>query len=999
MKRFFSLFLALILSFGVLPFAAGASETVTDAKDLYVQNGLKALCLAYDPTDIPASGNWQGEVGGVTLIGNWSANESGKGIGYASKSANFSGIELPTEALGASYTVEAVITPAGVLDSETGERKTGAASHDLAIQLGAFKAYGEAGVDTPQNSLALRYYYAPSGGLNANGGEYATWNSFLGYGVKDVMTYAVDHETDGASSRYVVRHDGVAANVLTVGEEDFVPFHLTDGRAQLFCYFPIDLYAVRVYDRVLTEAERAQNRFADLLLYHGIDPSLFWQLMSEEEQSALMLSAAHLSFNDKAAFDSLISSYLYDKSAVGSDALRARAREYSLRLLDYLALTDRTSVEKALSLVPATGADGDAVQALLDGAVEKRAPIELLLSFDGFASLSRERPELNAVFKADAGVLAILKGKYTVAYGALVGLSAVYKDYESLALTADGKAPANAAVYYAEEGDEDGFTYTVFWSEAYRNKTDYRHAVLFRGFVKLTDADGKSEIYYIDAAEKYETYSGEKTLSALSMYSAAKYFVGEYAGEHLEGYRYYTHPVLREVLSVNAYNIPARDEELKEADRLAELQIALEEGLKKALSVESVRYCDQSYSEFNEESIWVEYLADSVEGDDRIRPAYIYFPTKFDPDSKTDSQLKNAGVYRVFSYIGMPRGDGAVPGLMCVHGGGGQAYINYVKEALNHGYAAIAIDCDGETRADPTAPDGGTYTPDYLGMKKDSLADSDRDIEEQWMYYVQRALIYANTVLRSFERVDESAVGITGISWGGLTTTIAIGYDTRYAFAVPVYLSGNMDESVGSWSGDFYQKGLWYNDARLANATMPVLLINSDGDHYASLNTNALTYFDLPNAEMCIIHGYGHSQQKGASLSEIYAFGNRVTGYNADFMPVTKATPTERDGREYTLTLSQKSTLSDYTATLYYLTEPVSYRDSVMRVEWQQKALTVDGEGNILVCVPEEACVYYVSYTGYSKKEDSTPKVYFDYDGIIYGSTPLITVGSMGLYS
>ncbi len=999
MKRFFSIALALILSLGVVPLTASASETAVSADELYVENGLVTGCVAYDPTGVPASGVWQGEKGSVTLIGNWKANADGKGIGYASTTANFSGIELSTEALGGSYTVETVITPLGILDGETGARKTDVASHDLALQIGPFKAFGNPSIDTADTSLALRYYYAANGGFVANGSSFATWNSFLGYDVTDVFTYAIDHATDGRDSRYVVRHDGVAANVLAVSEEDFVPLSASDGRAQLFCYFPIELYAVRVYNRVLSEAERAQNHFADLLLYHGIELSLFWDLLDDGERASLMLDCASISFNDVGALGTAISSYLYGKTAVGSESFRTLASAYSLDLLGYLASDDRAAAENALSLVPASGETAGAVQRLLDGTLAGKTPIELVLSFAGFDSISEERPELNAVFTADADLVKILKKKYTVTFGALVGLSEVYASYESLSLTEDGKAPANAAVYYAEEGDEKGFLYTVYWAEEHRNKTDYRHAVLFRGFVQLTDASGSTETYYLDARESYEHYSGTKTLESLSMYSAAKYFVSEYAGDYMRGYHYYHHPVLRSVLSVNSFNIPLRDEELADADRLSKLQKDLADGLAAALAVESVRYCDESYSEFSGDSIWVEYLADSVQNDSRIRPAYIYFPTRFDPDNRTDSELKEAGVYRVFCYIGMPSGDGMVPGLMCVHGGGGQAYINYVKEALNHGYAAIAIDCDGETRADPTAPDGSGYTLDYLGMAKDSLASSERDIEEQWMYYVQRALIYANTVLRSFERVDESAVGITGISWGGLTTAIAISHDTRYAFAVPVYLSGNMDESVGSWSGEFYRNGLWYNDAKLADAVMPVLIINSDGDQYASLNTNALTYFDLPNAEMCIIHAYSHSQQHGASLSEIYAFGNRITGYGTDFMPVTKTTPTEKDGREYTLSLVGKTALTDYTATLYYLTEPVSYKDGVMRVSWQEKALTVDADGTVHVEVPEEACIYYVSYTGYSKKEDSTPKVYFEYDGIIYGSTPLITVGSAGLYS
>ncbi len=1004
MKRLLTFCMAWILLLGALPFAVGAKEDtgtlLTDARSLYVTDGLTVQCQAYDNTALSVSSTWQGDTGHVDLIGNWEKNENGKGLSYVKKNVNFCGIGIPADLIGGGdYTIETVITPLGVIDSETGDRKQGASSRDLALQVGPFKAYGYPSMDGVDTSLALRYYYAANGGFAANGSHYSTWNSFLAYGTSDALTYTIRHTTDGKSSCYQVLHDGTVANVLNIGEEEYVPFELSDGRAQLFCYFPINVYAVRVYNRALSAEERAQNHFADLLLYHGIDLSLFWNDLTEEEKTSLMLSAADISFNDGAqVLGAHISAYLYDKEVIGEESFRAIVKQYSLDLMPYLAAPNRAYVREALAFVPLRGHAAGAVQTLLNTLCAGEDVKQKLLAFSHFDAISREEPEINAIFTVDADLLALLSELYTVSYGALVGSADVYGSFDALTLTEEGRAPQSAAVYYAKEGDEEGFSYTVYWNEDHQNKKDYKQKVRFRGFLILTDSEGMKEIIYVNAEEKYDYYGNEKLLSDPSIYTAARYFVSDYTGEYMQAYRFYHHPVLREVLFSCGATIPTRDEEFADADRLTELRDALKSGLEEAKTVENVLYTASSSAILGEKSIWVEYLADSVASDKRIRPAYIYFPTEYNPTRKTQTELKNAGVYRVFCYIGMPTGTETVPGLMCVHGGGGQAYIRYVQEAVNHGYAAIAIDCDGETRPDPTAADGGSYTLDYLGKAKDSLADSQRDIDEQWMYYVQRALIYANTVLRSFDRVDEDAVGITGISWGGLTTTIAIGYDDRYAFAVPVYLSGNMDESVGSWSGDFYQKGLWYNDALLYEVDTPVLIINSDGDKYASLNTNALTYFDLPNAEMCIIHGYAHSQQRGASLSEIYMFGNSVTGYGVDAMPMLNQTPTEEDGRDYILSFLSNSLLSDHTATLYYLTEPISYLDGKMRVEWKSQELTVS-DGDIHVTVPDEACVYYISFTAYNKTEDRMPTVYFEYDGIIYGSTPLVTIGSKGLYS
>ena len=658
----------------------------------------------------------------------------------------------------------------------------------------------------------------------------------------------------------------------------------------------------------------------------------------------------------------------------------------SLDILAYLAAEDKAAFYAALDGIGA-GLDKDAVQRYFDCVAQKRDAAEALLSFVGFDALSQEEPEVRASFAVDTGLLAVLKQKYTVSYGVLVGLAAKYSDADALSLTAEGKAPENAALYMPKT-TEAMLSLTVYWPEAVQNEQEYQRALRFRGFVTLTNADG-NKTYYTEAQERYTVYGNEKVLSAPSVLDLARYLVCEREITTYAAYELYQNAGLRKVLQELRYSIPYLDE-AEDAVLLLKRQYELKKGLDEALAMTDIRVVGEDTS-LGTPSIWVEYLADSAGGDKRIRPAYIYFPTVEDPTLRSDADLKKEGVYRVFCYIGMPSGKETVPGILCVHGGGGHAYINYVKEAVNHGYAAIAIDADGYTRSDPTAADSsGGYTLDYFGMAKDSLAESDRPIAEQWMYYVQRALIYANTYLRSMARVDETKVGITGISWGGLTTTIAIGYDTRYAFAVPVYLSGNMDESQGAWSADYFRKGLWYNDTLLQNATMPVLILTGDEDKYASLDTCVLTYHDLPNASMCIIRGLGHSQQRGASLSEIYTFADAAIGLDTR-MPLTESTPDATSGSPYTLQFAENALLSDYSAVLYYLTEPVTYgADGTMRTEWQEQALTVDENGTVHVEVPKEACIYYISFSAYNEQEKKMPRVYYQYTGYVTSSTPLI---------
>src|SRR5262249_29250915 len=52
---------------------------------------------------------------------------------------------------------------------------------------------------------------------------------------------------------------------------------------------------------------------------------------------------------------------------------------------------------------------------------------------------------------------------------------------------------------------------------------------------------------------------------------------------------------------------------------------------------------------------------------------------------------------RVFAYVGVPQMEGTakVPGMVLVHGGGGTAFVEWVRIWNRRGYAAIAMDLEG----------------------------------------------------------------------------------------------------------------------------------------------------------------------------------------------------------------------------------------------------------------------------------------------------------------
>ncbi|MCZ8512039.1 acetylxylan esterase [Paenibacillus filicis] len=142
---------------------------------------------------------------------------------------------------------------------------------------------------------------------------------------------------------------------------------------------------------------------------------------------------------------------------------------------------------------------------------------------------------------------------------------------------------------------------------------------------------------------------------------------------------------------------------------------------------------------------------------------------------------------KIYAYYAVSKvdGDERVPGIVLVHGGGGTAFAEWVRIWSARGYAAIAVDLEGQLPLPKT--EQGRPRHDWAGpQRKGEFADYGLPLKEQWMYHAVSAVMLANSFLRSIERVDPSRIGLHGISWGGIVTGIVSGTDDRFAFAVPV---------------------------------------------------------------------------------------------------------------------------------------------------------------------------------------------------------------------
>lgn len=237
---------------------------------------------------------------------------------------------------------------------------------------------------------------------------------------------------------------------------------------------------------------------------------------------------------------------------------------------------------------------------------------------------------------------------------------------------------------------------------------------------------------------------------------------------------------------------------------------------------------------------------------------------------------------KVFAYIGYPKNasvSNKVPAVVLVHGGGGTAYPQWVQEWTARGYAAIAIDTEGHI---PTAPCSYTFTnhTDAGPTRTGDFNDVTLPLADQWMYHAVAAAVRANTLLRSDTRIDSTKIGVCGISWGGIVTSIVVGQDNRLAFGIPIYGCGFMNNSEGYFSDvfkynktatDLWEPSKWFNQAK-----MPVLFINDATDKFFSINSTAKSSQAITTSYMTILPYLTHGHEQGWGAQESYSFADAV---------------------------------------------------------------------------------------------------------------------------
>jgi hypothetical protein len=242
-----------------------------------------------------------------------------------------------------------------------------------------------------------------------------------------------------------------------------------------------------------------------------------------------------------------------------------------------------------------------------------------------------------------------------------------------------------------------------------------------------------------------------------------------------------------------------------------------------------------------------------------------------------------------------------VPAVVLVHGGGGTAFKDWNNKWAKNDFASISIAHEGQTDARPKKGSNAFKnmykfwaTHLWAGPYRRGGAYSDAisPFGEQWMYHAVADTILANNLLRSLPEINSEQIGITGVSWGGVILSTAIGFDNRFAFAISGYGCGSLSDSLSHMGYQLqYRQGIkdqydrvWDPLLRLKNVTMPSLWISWPQERHFPMPDLAITYNTIPESSTVVpvlIPHLGHSHGYIYNREENYEFAKSVLSEGA----------------------------------------------------------------------------------------------------------------------
>lgn len=336
----------------------------------------------------------------------------------------------------------------------------------------------------------------------------------------------------------------------------------------------------------------------------------------------------------------------------------------------------------------------------------------------------------------------------------------------------------------------------------------------------------------------------------------------------------------------------------------------------------------------------------------------------------------SAGYTKVFAYYGKPKvaAGTKVPGLVLIHGGGGQAFENWVREANRRGYAAISISTGGRLGDGREKSEMKVWPDEFRGpseratglepTKVNGPVKSPRDLPANayWTYHAVADGMLAHSLLRSFPDVDADRTGVWGISWGGFTTCSLMGIDRRFHCAVPMYGCGHLENNSAwrqtiirlrdEWRLSF--NSTWDPSNYIPSTRANVFFFNGDQDAFYPLDSWMKCY-DLVKSpkKMCVHRALAHGHIWDDRVKPVWNYLAEQLQSGPAIPMITR--PIVKEGK---VTAEFSATGPVARPRLYYTTGPNS---DYMSRDWNEVKLTIDG--NLLTgpAPPAEATAWYIS--------------------------------------
>ncbi|MGQ9504826.1 MAG: alpha/beta hydrolase family protein [Thermogutta sp.] len=324
---------------------------------------------------------------------------------------------------------------------------------------------------------------------------------------------------------------------------------------------------------------------------------------------------------------------------------------------------------------------------------------------------------------------------------------------------------------------------------------------------------------------------------------------------------------------------------------------------------------------------------------------------------------------RVYAVYAQPDGEGPFPAMVCVHGGGGTAFPEWVRLWAARGYAALAMDLAGCGPQRKRLPDGGPNQTDEFKFRE----FDESTVTDMWSYHAVATVIRGHSLLRQLPQIDSNRIGVTGISWGGYLTCIVAGVDHRFALAIPVYGCGFLHHN-SVWLPRFEkmspsQRDLWvrYFDPSnyLARVKCPIFFLNGTNDFAYPLDSYRKSFDVVPGNKLIRIEvRMKHSHPDGWAPQEIGLFADSLLKAG---VPLTRLTPIHREGRQVWCEIITSTAVRE--AHLNFTTDSGRWQDR----HWQTLPARLEGHRIAAELPDPEPTAFYFDVIDERNAMTSTP--------------------------